>query len=123
MPEQSPGGGQDKIGYRKLLASLPPPIVRHASLRLSAVLGAAGFAAFSTFRATLALHLPQKPIELGRAAVGLFGLGSVPGALTARYSGRLTDPSAPTPSTSSPWRPPASPASSSCSPTTPWWPS
>lgn len=91
MPEQSSGGGQDKIGYLKLLASLPPLIVRHGSLRLSAVLGAAGFAAFSAFWATLAFHLSQKPIELGPAAAGLFGLGSVPGALAARYSGRLTD--------------------------------
>ncbi|MGW9032891.1 MFS transporter [Streptomyces sp. NPDC055722] len=91
MPEQSRGGGQDKIGYLKLLASLPPLIVRHPSLRLSAVLGAAGFAAFSAFWATLAFHLSQKPIELGPAAAGLFGLGSVPGALAARYSGRLTD--------------------------------
>jgi predicted MFS family arabinose efflux permease len=91
MPEQSPGGGQDKIGYLKLLASLPPLIVRHASLRLSAVLGAAGFAAFSAFWATLAFHLSQKPIELGPVAAGLFGLGSVPGAPAARYSGRLTD--------------------------------
>ncbi|MGW5466072.1 MFS transporter [Streptomyces sp. NPDC003996] len=91
MPDQSPHGGQDKIGYPKLLASLPPLIVRDASLRLSAVLGAAGFAAFSAFWATLAFHLSQKPIELGPAAAGLFGLGSVPGALAARYSGRLTD--------------------------------
>ncbi|MFE3410276.1 MFS transporter [Streptomyces mirabilis] len=91
MPEQSPHGGQDRIGYLKLLASLPRLLVGHASLRLSAVLGATGFAAFSAFWATLAFHLSQKPIELGPAAAGLFGLGSVPGALAARYSGRLTD--------------------------------
>ncbi|MBX7551089.1 MFS transporter [Streptomyces sp. tea 10] len=91
MPEQSPHGGQDRIGYLKLLASLPRLIVGHASLRLSAVLGATGFAAFSAFWATLAFHLSQKPIELGPAAAGLFGLGSAPGALAARYSGRLTD--------------------------------
>ncbi|MFJ5034792.1 MFS transporter [Streptomyces sp. NPDC088560] len=36
-------------------------------------------------------YLSQKPIELGPAAAGLFGLGSAPGALAARYSGRLTD--------------------------------
>ncbi|MFD8929589.1 MFS transporter [Streptomyces mirabilis] len=60
MPEQSPHGGQGRIGYLKLLASLPRLIVGHASLRLSAVLGATGFAAFSAFRATLAFHLSQK---------------------------------------------------------------
>jgi predicted MFS family arabinose efflux permease len=91
MPEQKPHTGQDKTSYVKLLASIPPLIFRHASLRLSAVVGAAGFAAFSAFWATLAFHLSQKPLGLGPAAAGLFGLGSVPGALAARYSGRLSD--------------------------------
>ncbi|MGW1916932.1 MFS transporter [Streptomyces sp. NPDC002076] len=91
MPEHRAGSGQDKTGYLKLLASMPPLIFRHASLRLSALLGVAGFAAFSSFWATLAFHLSQKPLGLGPAAAGLFGLGSVPGALAARYSGRLTD--------------------------------
>ncbi|MFD7445761.1 MFS transporter [Streptomyces sp. NPDC059909] len=91
MPEHRPGAGQDRTSYLKLLASMPPLIVRHASLRLSAVLGAAGFAAFSAYWATLAFHLSQQPLGLGPAAAGLFGLSSVPGALAARYSGRLTD--------------------------------
>jgi predicted MFS family arabinose efflux permease len=91
MPDRSPGGDEPRTGYLKLLASMPPLIVRHASLRLSALLGAAGFAAFSSFWATLAFHLSQKPLELGPAAAGLFGLSGVPGALAARYAGRLSD--------------------------------
>ncbi|MFI9617163.1 MFS transporter [Streptomyces sp. NPDC052023] len=91
MPERRPGTGQDRTSYLKLLASMPPLIVRHSSLRLSLVLGAAGFAAFSAFWATLAFHLSEGPLGLGPAPAGLFGLGSVPGALAARYSGRLAD--------------------------------
>lgn len=91
MPDRSPGSVQPGTGYLKLLASMPPLIVRHATLRLSALLGAASFAAFSAFWATLAFHLSQQPLGLGPAAAGLFGLTSVPGALAARYSGRLSD--------------------------------
>lgn len=91
MPERSPGTGQETTGYLKLLASIPPLIVRYATLRLSALLGAASYAAFSSFWATLAFHLSQKPLQLGPAAAGLFGISSVPGALAARYSGQLTD--------------------------------
>src|SRR6185437_6186409 len=63
----------------------------HAPLRLSAALGATVFAAFSAFWSALAFHLTAAPISLGPAVIGLFGLFSVPGALAARYSGRLTD--------------------------------
>ncbi|MGW2964456.1 MFS transporter [Streptomyces sp. NPDC001220] len=91
MPDHRPASSHDHAGYLKVLAATPPLILRFASLRLSAVLGAAGFAAFSSFWATLAFHLSQKPLGLGPVAAGLFGLSSVPGALAARYSGRLTD--------------------------------
>ncbi|MGW5057483.1 MFS transporter [Streptomyces sp. NPDC004096] len=91
MPERAANTGKDTPGYLKLLASMPPLVLRHPALRLSALLGAAVYGAFSSFWATLAFHLSQKPLELGPAAAGLFGLSSVPGALAARYSGRLTD--------------------------------
>jgi predicted MFS family arabinose efflux permease len=91
MPDRPRDTDGDRPGYLRLLASMPPLVVRHASLRLSAVLGAASFAAFSAFWATLAFHLSEKPLALGPAAAGLFGLSSVPGALAARYSGRLSD--------------------------------
>jgi len=91
MPERGANTGERSTGYLKLLASMPPLVLRHPSLRLSALLGAGVYGAFSSFWATLAFHLSQKPLELGPAAAGLFGLSSVPGALAARYSGRLSD--------------------------------
>ncbi|MGW2548783.1 MFS transporter [Streptomyces sp. NPDC001635] len=91
MPERGANTGESTTGYLKLLASMPPLVLRHPSLRLSALLGAGVYGAFSSFWATLAFHLSQKPLELGPAAAGLFGLSSVPGALVARYSGRLSD--------------------------------
>ncbi|MFE1849201.1 MFS transporter [Streptomyces sp. NPDC059489] len=91
MPERGANTGESTTGYLKLLASMPPLVLRHPSLRLSAFLGAGVYGAFSSFWATLAFHLSQKPLELGPAAAGLFGLSSVPGALAARYSGRLSD--------------------------------
>ncbi|MFF4752210.1 MFS transporter [Streptomyces sp. NPDC002514] len=91
MPERSPAAGATTTGYLKLLASIPPLVLRHPALRLSALLGSMSFAAFSSFWATLAFHLSEKPLQLGPAAAGLFGLSSVPGALAARYSGRLSD--------------------------------
>ncbi|WP_329190161.1 MFS transporter [Actinacidiphila glaucinigra] len=91
MPAGRPAGAQASGGYGRLLASLPRLLVDHAPLRLSAALGATVFASFSAFWSTLAFHLTAPPIGLGPAVVGLFGLCSVPGALAARYSGRLTD--------------------------------
>ncbi|MFJ5219442.1 MFS transporter [Streptomyces sp. NPDC088354] len=91
MPPGRPSESAPADGYFRLLASLPGLLVRHAPLRLSAALGATVFAAFSAFWSTLAFHLAAPPIGLGPAVIGLFGLFSVPGALAARYSGRLAD--------------------------------
>ncbi|MFD4612231.1 MFS transporter [Streptomyces sp. NPDC058440] len=91
MPADSPAPAGTRQSYGRLLASLPRLIIEHAPLRLSAVLGATVFAAFSAFWSSLAFHLTAPPIALGPAVIGLFGLFSVPGALAARYSGRLSD--------------------------------
>ncbi|MFE5097800.1 MFS transporter [Streptomyces sp. NPDC056638] len=91
MPADPPTPAGTRQSYGRLLASLPRLITEHAPLRLSAVLGATGFAAFSAFWSSLAFHLTAPPIALGPAVIGLFGLFSVPGALAARYSGRLSD--------------------------------
>lgn len=91
MPADRPESARSRQTYLRLLASLPRLIVDHASLRLSAALGATVFAAFSAFWSSLAFHLTAAPIALGPAVIGLFGLFSVPGALAARYSGRLAD--------------------------------
>ncbi|MET8030384.1 MFS transporter [Streptomyces avermitilis] len=91
MPDDRPTPTGASEGYLRLLASLPKLIAEHAPLRVSAALGAAVFAAFSAFWSALAFHLTAAPISLGPAVIGLFGLFSVPGALAARYSGRLAD--------------------------------
>ncbi|WP_225651892.1 MFS transporter [Streptomyces pseudogriseolus] len=91
MPADPPALAGHKVRYARLLGSLPPLITQHASLRVSAALGATVFAAFSAFWSSLAFHLTAPPIGLGPAMIGLFGLFSVPGALAARYSGRLAD--------------------------------
>jgi predicted MFS family arabinose efflux permease len=91
MPAQPPARTGAPQSYLRLLASLPRLIAEHTPLRLSAALGGTVFAAFSAFWSTLAFHLTAAPIALGPAVIGLFGLFSVPGALAARYSGRLTD--------------------------------
>ncbi|MFI9469918.1 MFS transporter [Streptomyces sp. NPDC052492] len=91
MPADPPARARHEVRYARLLGSLPALITRHASLRVSAALGATVFAAFSAFWSSLAFHLTAPPIGLGPAVIGLFGLFSVPGALAARYSGRLAD--------------------------------
>jgi predicted MFS family arabinose efflux permease len=91
MPADRPTRTGAPESYLRLLASLPRLVTEHAPLRLSAALGGTVFAAFSAFWSSLAFHLTADPIALGPAAIGLFGLFSVPGALAARYSGRLTD--------------------------------
>ncbi|MGW3874827.1 MFS transporter [Streptomyces sp. NPDC005055] len=91
MPADPPAPTGTQKSYLRLLASLPKLITEHAPLRLSAALGATIFAAFSAFWSSLAFHLTAAPIALGPAVIGLFGLFSVPGALAARYSGRLAD--------------------------------
>ncbi|CAM5655257.1 MULTISPECIES: MFS transporter [Streptomyces] len=91
MPEPPPTAARGKESYARLLGSLPGLITQYASLRVSAALGATVFAAFSAFWSSLAFHLTAPPIGLGPAVIGLFGLFSVPGALAARYSGRLAD--------------------------------
>ncbi|MFI8209341.1 MFS transporter [Streptomyces werraensis] len=91
MPADPPALVRHKLRYVRLLGSLPPLITQHASLRVSAALGATVFAAFSAFWSSLAFHLTAPPIGLGPAVIGLFGLFSVPGALAARCSGRLAD--------------------------------
>ncbi|MEU8950608.1 MFS transporter [Streptomyces sp. NPDC048489] len=91
MPADTPASDAAQRSYFRLLASLPKLVTEHAPLRLSASLGATVFAAFSAFWSSLAFHLTAAPISLGPAVIGLFGLFSVPGALAARYSGRLAD--------------------------------
>ena len=91
MPEKRAAANATPMPYLQLLASLPTLLVRWNGLRLSAVLGACVFGAFSAFWATLAFHLAQPPFGYGSAQAGLFGLWGAAGALIAPFCGRLSD--------------------------------
>jgi predicted MFS family arabinose efflux permease len=90
MPERTSAGAAH-LSYRTLLASLPQLFLAQPEVRLSALLGASAFAAFSAFWSTLAFHLAGSPFSLGSAYAGLFGLLGAPGALAAPFAGRLAD--------------------------------
>ncbi|MGW2016981.1 MFS transporter [Streptomyces sp. NPDC001927] len=90
LPERL-GTTGDRLPYRRLLASLPRLFAEHREVRESALTGAAVFAAFSVFWATLAFHLASPGLALGPGVAGLFGVLSLPGALLSAYAGRLAD--------------------------------
>lgn len=88
LPPQSV---RTELGYLALLRSLVQLTREERALRVSAVVGAAGFAAFSVFWSTLALHLARPPLRAGAAVAGAFGLAGAAGALAAPIAGRLAD--------------------------------
>jgi predicted MFS family arabinose efflux permease len=90
MPERAVAGAM-RPSYRALLGSLPRLFLAHPEVRLSALLGASAFAAFSVFWSTLAFHLAGPSFGLGPAYAGSFGLIGAPGALAAPFAGRLSD--------------------------------
>lgn len=90
LPERL-GTTGDRLPYRRLLASLPRLFAEHREVRESALTGAAVFAAYSVFWATLSFHLAAPPLDLGPGVAGLFGVLSLPGALLSAYAGRLAD--------------------------------
>ncbi len=77
------------LSYARALWSLKDLWQSHAQLRLSSVIGALLFAAFSVFWSTLAFHLAE--FGYGPQAAGLFGIIGVAGAAAAPVAGRLTD--------------------------------
>ncbi|MEU0406145.1 MFS transporter, partial [Streptomyces sp. NPDC006197] len=60
-------------------------------LRISALLGACVFAAFSVFWSVLAFHLAAPPLGYGPGAAGLFGVLTLPAALLSAMAGPLAD--------------------------------
>lgn len=79
------------ISYGGLLASMGSLVKKHATLRESALIGAANFAAFSIFWTALAFYLEGDPYNYSSRIAGLFGLIGAAGALGAPLVGRLAD--------------------------------
>ncbi|MFF7847517.1 MFS transporter [Streptomyces sp. NPDC007910] len=92
LPERlGPPGERGAGAYARLLAGLPRLLAAHRELRISALLGACVFAAFSVFWAVLAFHLASPPLGYGPGAAGLFGVLTLPAALLSAAAGPLTD--------------------------------
>ncbi|MCX4985594.1 MFS transporter [Streptomyces sp. NBC_00572] len=89
LPERL--GARGHTSYAGLLAGLPKLLAVHRELRVSALLGACVFAAFSVFWAVLAFHLAAPPLGYGPGAAGLFGVLTLPAALLSATAGPLTD--------------------------------
>lgn len=79
------------LGYRALLVSTVRIFAAERELRHRAVLGLAGFAAFSILWSTLAFLLASAPYGYSSTVIGLFGLVGAAGALCARPAGRFVD--------------------------------
>ena len=79
------------LRYGALLASLWELVREQPLLRQSSIIGASLFGAFSVLWTVLAFRLADTPYHFGSAAVGLFGLVGIAGALGAPLTGRIAD--------------------------------
>ncbi|MEV7565576.1 MFS transporter [Streptomyces tanashiensis] len=89
LPERL--GTREHTSYAGLLAGLPRLLAVHRELRISALVGACVFAAFSVFWSVLAFHLAAPPLGYGPGAAGLFGVLTLPAALLSAAAGPLAD--------------------------------
>ncbi|WP_158166603.1 MFS transporter [Mycolicibacterium smegmatis] len=79
------------LRYPTLLKSVVTLLVSEPKLRVTAVLGATGFAAFTMFWTALTFLLSSEPYGFSAWQIGLFGIAGLVGALTAQGAGRLHD--------------------------------
>lgn len=77
--------------YARLLRSVFAIALEEPLLRRRAAYGALGFAAFSVLWTSIAFLLARPPYSYNQAAIGLFGLVGVAGALAASFAGRWAD--------------------------------
>lgn len=80
-----------RLGYGALLRSLATLVGEEPVLRRRALLGAAGFGAFSVFWTPLAFLLSGRPFHYSAGTIGLFGLAGLAGAAAASLAGRVAD--------------------------------
>ena len=84
LPAQRPA---QPLAWRAILASLLGVVRDEPLLRRQALVGALGFAAFSTFWSTLSFHVTR--LGYGSKTAGLFGMIGVVGVAAAPIVGRL----------------------------------
>jgi predicted MFS family arabinose efflux permease len=79
------------ITYAAALRSLPALYRSEEVLRVRGALGLLVFAALSVVWSSLVLVMTAHPYSLSHATIGLFGLTSMAGVVSARRAGRLVD--------------------------------
>lgn len=84
LPAQRPA---QPLAWRAILASLFDIVRGQPLLRRQALVGALGFASFSTFWSTLSFHVTR--LGYGSKTAGLFGMVGVVGVAAAPIVGRL----------------------------------
>jgi predicted MFS family arabinose efflux permease len=77
------------LSWSQLMRSTWDLVIRHATLRESAILGALSFGAFSAFWTTLVFYLNSPTYGYGAAVAGMFGLAGAAGAAGAPLFGHL----------------------------------
>ncbi len=86
-----PNRPEAALSYGRLLSSMGRLVLKHATLRESALIGGANFAAFSIFWTALSFYVEGAPYHYSSRIAGLFGLIGAAGALGAPLVGRLAD--------------------------------
>jgi predicted MFS family arabinose efflux permease len=92
-----------RVPYPKLIASVGAVIVKERAVRWTLALSTTGFAAFTLFWTSLTFLLAGPPFHYPVAAIGLFGLVGIAGAVTAQRAGRLHDRGLSLPATGVAW--------------------
>jgi predicted MFS family arabinose efflux permease len=85
------GRATEPLPYRRLIGSVFGLVREQPLLRRRMVYGACGMGTFSVLWTSLSLLLAEPPFEYSEAAIGLFGLAGIAGAVAAQTSGRLAD--------------------------------
>jgi predicted MFS family arabinose efflux permease len=81
----------EKLPYPRLLSSTLKLVRTEPLLRQRMLIGATAFGCFSVLWTSVAFLLAGAPYHYGNAAIGLFGLAGLAGALVAPVAGRLSD--------------------------------
>ncbi len=79
------------MSYPELLRSVVRLVRGEPLLRQRMLVGATAFGCFSILWTSVAFMLAGPPYHYGNAAIGLFGLAGLAGALVAPVAGRLSD--------------------------------